>query len=180
MARIAPDGAHVVGHSFGGRLSASFALAHREDVLSLTLLEPAVTFANPPLGMLAWTGVTFIPGLPEPVKDRALTEIGGEPYDPRDPMAQMIEAGTEHYQAALPQPGVLTAQQLATLEVPTYVAIGEHSSLAGGQRAVEAASALPAATVEVWPNTTHSLPMQAGESLNRVVLEHIDDNVGGQ
>src|SRR5699024_2016058 len=38
MAQIAPDGAHLVGHSFGGRLSASFALAHPEDVLSLTLL----------------------------------------------------------------------------------------------------------------------------------------------
>lgn len=140
----------------------------------------AVEETNPPLGMLAWTGATFIPGLPEPVKNRALTEIGGEPYDPQDPMAQMIEAGTEHYQAALPQPGVLTEQQLAALEVPTYVAIGEHSSLAGGQRAVEGASALPDATVEVWPDTTHSLPMQAGEPLNRVVLEHIDDNDGGQ
>lgn len=180
LAQIAPDGAHIVGHSFGGRLSASFALAHPEDVQSLTLLEPAVTFANPPLGMLAWTGVTFIPGLPEPVKNRALTEIGGEPYDPEDPMAQMIEAGTEHYQAALPQPGVLTEQQIAALKVPTYVAIGENSSLAGGQRAVEGASALPDATVEVWPDTTHSLPMQAGEPLNRVVLEHIDDNGGGQ
>src|SRR5699024_10406090 len=94
MAQIAPDGAHLVGHSFGGRLSASFALAHPEDVLSLTLLEPALTFANPPLGMLAWTGDTFIPGLPEPVKHRALSEICGEPYDPEDPMAQMIEAGT--------------------------------------------------------------------------------------
>lgn len=180
MAQIAPDGAHLVGHSFGGRLSASFALAHPEDVLSLTLLEPALTFANPPLGMLAWTGVTFIPGLPEPVKHRALSEIGGEPYDPEDPMAQMIEAGTEHYKAALPQPDVLTKQQITALEVPTYVAIGEHSSLAGGQRAVEGASALPDATVEVWPDTTHSLPMQAGEPLNRTVLEHLDTHSGGQ
>src|SRR5690625_7792255 len=95
-------------------------------------------------------------------------------------MAQMIEAGTEHYEAELPQPDVLTKQQITALEVPTYVAIGEHSSLAGGQRAVEGASALPDATVEVWPDTTHSLPMQAGEPLNRTVLEHLATHSGGQ
>src|SRR5699024_12261115 len=103
-----------------------------------------------------------------------------QPYAAERPMAQMSEAGTEHYTAALPQPGVLTAQQITALEVPAYVAIGDHTSLAGGQRAVEGASALPDATVEVWPDTTHSLAMQAGEPLNRTVLEHLDTPPGGQ
>jgi pimeloyl-ACP methyl ester carboxylesterase len=176
--QVAPDGAHVVGHSFGGRLAASFALAHPGDVHSLTLLEPAMTFASPPLGMLLWTGVAFVPGLPESVKTRALTEIGGEPYDPEDPMARMIEAGSEHYVIAQPQPSMLSEEQTAALDVPTYVAIGERDSLAGGQRAVDGAAALPDATVEVWPGTTHSLPMQAGPDLDRTVLAHIDAHPG--
>lgn len=88
-------------------------------------------------------------------------------------MARMIEAGSEHFRAALPQPAVLTEEEIAALEVPTYVAIGDHSSLAGGERAVEAAQALPDATVEVWPDTTHSLPMQAGEDLDRTIVEHL-------
>src|SRR5699024_6945837 len=71
MAQIAPDGAHLVGHSFGGRLSASFALPHPEDVPSPTLLQPALTFAGPPLGMLAWTGATFILALREPAAGQA-------------------------------------------------------------------------------------------------------------
>lgn len=173
LAEIAPDGAHLVGHSFGARLGVAVAQQHPGDVRSLTLLEPAMAFARPPAGMLAWTGIAFIPGLPEAVKTRALTEIGGEPYDPEDPMARMIEAGSEHFRAALPQPAVLTEEEIAALEVPTYVAIGDHSSLAGGERAVEAAQALPDATVEVWPDTTHSLPIQAGEDLDRTIVEHL-------
>lgn len=173
LAEIAPDGAHLVGHSFGARLAISVAQQHPEDVRSLTLLEPAMAFAWPPAGMLFWSGIAFLPGLPDSVTSRALSEIGGEPYDPEDPMARMIEAGSEHYRAALPQPAVLTEDEISALDVPTYVAIGDHSSLAGGEEAVEAARALPDATVEVWEDTTHSLPMQAGERLDRTILEHL-------
>lgn len=173
MQQLAPEGAHLIGHSFGGRLGAAYALAHPQDVLTLTLLEPAMTFATPPVSMLFWSGVAFLPGIPRAVEHRALTEIGGEPFDPEDPMARMIQAGAEHYRAALPQPGVLTTEQIAELEMPTYVALGEQDSLAGGERAAEAAAALPAGTVEIWPGTTHSLPMQAGEELNRRMLGHL-------
>lgn len=171
--QVAPEGAHLVGHSFGGRLAVSLASARPELVTSLSLLEPAMAFANPPVDILLWSGVAFLPGIPESWRSRALTEIGGEPYDPEDPMARMIEAGAEHYQAGLPQPGVLSEEEIAGLEMPVYVALGERGSLAGGDRAAEAAGGLPDGTVQVWPGTTHSLPMQAGAELDRVVLAHI-------
>jgi hypothetical protein len=48
LAELAPSGAHLVGHSFGGATAATYAHRFPDRVVSLTLLEPVFTFANPP------------------------------------------------------------------------------------------------------------------------------------
>ena len=50
--------------------------------------------------------------------------------------------------------------------MPTYVAIADRDSLAGGGAAADRARRLPDGTVEVWPDTTHSLPMQVKDKLD--------------
>lgn len=54
--------------------------------------------------------------------------------------------------------------------MPVYVALASDSSLAGS-KAAEQARRIPDATVVVWPRTTHSLPMQAREPLDKALLE---------
>lgn len=67
--------------------------------------------------------------------------------------------------ASAPLRSTADQDQLADLTVPTYVAIAERDSIAGGGKAVERARHLPNATVTVFPDTTHSLPMQAADRL---------------
>lgn len=55
--------------------------------------------------------------------------------------------------------------------MPTYVAIASSDSLAGGASAAQRAEHLAQATVQTWPNTTHSLPMQAAGDLEPVLLD---------
>lgn len=165
LAVLAPDGAHVVGHSFGGASAAAYAQHHPGSVRSLVLLEPVFTFAYPPAGMLAWTMVAGLPFLPDRWRDTALGKVGGAEFDPTDAVAQMIAAGTEHYAASLPTPAPLADDRLAALTMPTYVAIAARDSIAGGERAAERARQLPDAVVEIFPDTTHSLPMQAAARL---------------
>jgi hypothetical protein len=75
---------------------------------------------------------------------------------PKDDMAKMIAAGSKHFSASLPQPAPLDDDQLRELTMPTYVAIADRDSLAGGGAAVDRARLLPHGTVEVWSDTTHS------------------------
>lgn len=161
LVRLAPGGSHVVGHSFGGAAAVTYARQHPEDVTSLALLEPVFTFARPPARLMGWAVVGSLPGLPERWRARALGRIGGAAYDPDDPLARMIAAGATHYAAALPAPAPLSDAQAARLTMPVYVAVASTDSLAGGHRAADRASeVLPRGVVEIWPETTHSLPMQ--------------------
>jgi len=159
---------HSVGHSFGGGTAAHHAVLHPERVASLALLEPAFTLRWPPVSTLAWAALTTLP-VPASWREHALAAIGGvqvEDVRASTPVGDLIVAATAAVQSALPTPRPLTRAQLASLRMPTYVAIASHRSLAGGRRAAAAAERdLPDGTVEVWPDTTHSLPMQVHDEL---------------
>jgi hypothetical protein len=139
-------------------------------VRSLTLLEAVFVFAYPPADIMGWTVVSSIPALPEGWRNKALERIGGEKLSGTDPMELMIKAGAEKFDASLPTPSPLTDEQAEALTMPVYVAIAGRNSVAGGSKAVERAQKiLPQASIQVWDNATHSLPMQEAESLTPVL-----------
>ena len=166
----APRGAHVVGHSFSGATATAYARLHPQRVRSLTLLEPVFTFAYPPAGKLGWVMVSSLPGLPKSLRNKALGRIGGEDFAASDPLALMIRAAVEHFDADLPTPSPLTKEQSDALTMPVYVAIAGRDSLAGGRKAAERAEELlPGARIQTWKDATHSLPMQEAEPLAQVL-----------
>ncbi|MDR7381951.1 alpha/beta fold hydrolase [Promicromonospora iranensis] len=170
MAGLDIERAHLVGHSQGGGLAAAVAVRHPDRLASLTLLEPVLTLGSLPLSTVLASIPLSMPFLPESWREAALNEIGGvedEEVDPDDPLARMIDVGAESYNSSgLPNPVQLTDTELKGLPMPAYVAIASDSSLAGGEAAADKAKLIPDARVKIWPDTTHSLPMQVAPALD--------------
>lgn len=170
MAGLDLERAHLVGHSQGGGLAAAVAVRHPDRLASLTLLEPVLTLGSLPLSTVLASIPLSMPFLPESWREAALNEIGGvedEEVDPDDPLARMIAVGAESYNSSgLPNPSQLSDAELKGLPMPVYVAIASDSSLAGGESAAEKAELIPDAQVKIWPDTTHSLPMQVAPALD--------------
>jgi len=168
LAALALDAVHTVGHSFGGATAANHALRHPQRIASLTLLEPAFTLGWPPASTFFWATVSILP-VPHTWREHALATLGGVPVEEvrkETPIGTMISVAAQTFTSALPTPRPFTDAQLGELRMRVYVAIGGRASLAGGRTAAARAEAhLPAGTVEVWEEATHSLPMQVADRL---------------
>lgn len=169
LAQLRLPQVHSVGHSFGAATAANHALRHRDRLASLTLLEPVFILRWPPAMTFVWATVAVLPG-PRSWRDQALAAIGGVTVDDvraSDPTGDLIAAATEAFDSSsLPTPRPLSTAQLEALDMPVYVAIAGRGSQAGGAKAAaRARSHLPNATVQVWPEASHSLPMQEHEAL---------------
>ncbi|WP_280424876.1 alpha/beta hydrolase [Nocardia carnea] len=170
--------AHIVGHSFGGATAAAHALAHPERVASLTLLEPVVVLSGLPVSMYLWSALLALP-VPQPWKDYALAQIGGvsiEEVRERTPLSVMVDEGARHYKASTLVPRTFTDAEWRSMAMPVRIDIAADKSLAGGRAAADRARALGKSPVTVWPETTHSLPMQAAEQLGPELLRYWADN----
>ena len=160
--------AHIVGHSFGASSGAALAVNRPDRIATLTLLEPAFVLGWPPLDVLAWAVPASLPFLPQSWRDAAIVRIAGEQptdTDLDDPVVRMITRGGTGYFASLPTPRPLSDDQLRGLTMPVHVAIADGSPVTSGQRSIERAALIPDIESRIWPNTTHSLPMQVAEPL---------------
>ncbi len=134
-------------------------------------LDPARARLRPglaPASVLGWPAVASLPFLPQGWRDAAVARIAGE--DPAgvtsdDPVARMITRGATGYSATLPTPTPPSDDDLRGLAMPVYVALADGSPITGGTASLARAELLPHAQVRVWPDTTHSLPMQVADPL---------------
>ncbi|MGC5027229.1 alpha/beta fold hydrolase [Tsukamurella sp. DT100] len=159
--------AHLVGHSFGAWSAANLAVRHPDRVATLTLWEPILVFAGLRWQMYVATLPSALPFLPESWRRKGLASIGGadEADTTGSPIGAMIDAGAAGYRAALPTPVQPDDAALARLTMPVFVGLGGRSTVTDTAAAEQRARTLPNATVRVWPDGTHSLPMEYPDEL---------------
>lgn len=173
LAGLGLERVHVVGHSFGGATAANLVRYRPERVASLTLLEPVMVLHGLPASTYVSATLMQIPA-PQAWKDRAAAEIGGTTIDEvrqRTPVSVMIDRASQHYSAPLLLPRTFTDDEWRSIDVPLHIDIASDKSLAGGPAAARRAEELTGATVTIWPDTTHSLPMQAKTPLGSELQE---------
>jgi len=164
---------HLVGHSFGGWSAVNYAVRRPGRVATLTLFEPVFVFQGLRFRVYALSLPASLPFLPASWRDRMLGEIGGTgTIDLGDPVARMISDATEHYAAKLPLPERISNEQLQGLRMPVYAALAARSAMHDGAAAVAVAKAnVKGIRVELWPDATHSLPMEYSDRLDREALD---------
>lgn len=168
MTALGLERVHLVGHSFGAWSAANLAVRFPERVATLTLWEPILVFAGLRWQMYAATLPSALPFLPESWRRKGLASIGGadEADTGESPIGAMIDAGAAGYRAALPTPAQPDDAALARLTMPVFVGLGARSAVTDTDAAAARARTLPTATVRVWPDGTHSLPMQYPDELH--------------
>lgn len=173
---------HVVGHSFGARIAAEVARQHPDLVATLSLLEPVQVFSGFPWELYLWAIPATLPFVPQSWKDASLRHIGGATeIDRDDPLTALIATGTEQFEPARPFPARLTDDQLASLPMPVLTALGGASTMHDDVEAAEqrAREHLREGQVRVWPEGTHSLPMESTDAINEALLAFLAEHESG-
>lgn len=172
------ESVHLIGHSFGGWSAANYASRYPQRVSTLLLIEPVFTFQGLKLDMYIKSIPASLPFLPQAWRDSLLKDIGGtDKIDLNDPMTRMIVAGTEHYAAKLPTPEQLSPEQRSSWNMPVFVAMAGKSALHDSAAAVVVANEnVKQVQAKLWPDATHSLPMEVASELNLEMIEFMEAN----
>lgn len=169
------DSFHVVGLSIGGWTATNLALHEPKHIASLTLIDPVYVFDDMPLGTIVRSLPASLPWLPKSWRDSFNSyTAGGAPVEDV-PVADMIEAGMQHYALKLPAPTRIEEEQLARLDMPVLAIIAGESVMHDSQSAVETAErALPEGTVRLYPEASHAVNGEHPDEIAADIAEHVD------
>ncbi|HEY6150339.1 MAG TPA: alpha/beta hydrolase [Gaiellaceae bacterium] len=132
LAPLLEDGAHLVGHSYGGVISLLIAARHPGRVRSLTVNEPpafGVARGNPEVERLVASLEAFLSDPPEAPSDYLhgfLERVGSEVRLP-EPLPPELEQGARAGRAERPPwEAVIPLDRLAAAPFPKLVVSGAH------------------------------------------------------
>jgi pimeloyl-ACP methyl ester carboxylesterase len=158
LAGLGLDRAHLMGVSIGGWTATNCAVHQPERVASLTLLDPAMTFATIPLRAILVSAALFLP-VPNMVRRRVFSWIsGGAPVDDSVPEAELLAAASADFVLRAPMPRVFTDDQLRSLNVPVLALLAGRSVMHDAARAAaRARQLLPHGQIELWEQASHAI-----------------------
>ncbi|MEU6041398.1 alpha/beta hydrolase [Actinomadura sp. NPDC047616] len=179
-AYLIPEGAHVVGVSWGGVIATRLAAEHPRLVRSLVLVGSSRGSGRTPQGreaMLARAadlerlgpeefaarrGPRLVsPDAPAELVDRVVTAMARSVRLPGYAYAAASMADTDH------------SDVLGALTVPALVVVGDRDTVTGPAESGAIAAALPHARLEVLAGAGHVANQQRPDEFNRVVLRFL-------
>jgi pimeloyl-ACP methyl ester carboxylesterase len=170
------DRFHVVGLSIGGWTATNLALHQPDHIATLTLIDPALVFADLPLETIVRSLPASLPWLPKTWRDSFNSyTAGGAPVEDV-PVAEMIEVGMQHYRLRLPQPTRISEERLTTLDLPVLAIIAGESVMHDPQVAAETARrALAHREVLVIPGASHAVNGEHPDEVAAAIAGFLDD-----
>jgi 3-oxoadipate enol-lactonase len=172
--------AHVLGISYGGELAQAFALHHRDRVLSLVLAD-TVSEVGPELRLIVegWKAAARS-------GDADLLYLVTAPWNFSSTFieehAAVLAAARERYRTLDLQAvarlcdaflDVDFTSQLARLDVPACIIVGDQDRLKGLRYAEVLHRAIRGSRLHVLAGSGHAASWEAAEEFNRVVLDFL-------
>jgi pimeloyl-ACP methyl ester carboxylesterase len=159
LAGLGLETVHLMGVSIGGWTATNCAVRRPGRIASLTLLDPAMTFARIPVKTAVMSLGLFAPGVPEALRRYVLRWIaGGADADDSVPEAALIAAGSSDFVLRSAMPKLFTDDQLRSLDIPVLAFIAGRSVIHDARRAAaRARNLLPNAKVEFWADASHAI-----------------------
>jgi len=159
---------HLLGVSIGGWSAMNVAIREPDKIASVAVLDPAITFAPMALAAIVRSIPASVRWFPKSWRDNFNSwTAGGAPVEDV-PIAEMIEAGMQHYAIRLPAPQQFTDEQLRSLAVPVLVILAGRSVMHDSAAAAEHARALlPKGTVLVYPDASHAINGEYPERITK-------------
>ncbi|MDV6230126.1 MULTISPECIES: alpha/beta fold hydrolase [Rhodococcus] len=171
------DQVHLVGLSIGGWTATNLAVHDSTHLATLTLIDPAQTFADIPWGTAIRALPAAVPWLPKSWRDSFNSYTAGDAEVQDVPIADMIEAGMQGYSLKLPQPTRITDKELATLDVPVLAIIAGRSVMHDAEEAATTAErTLPDGTVHLYPDASHAINGEYPDRLRDDVAAFVAKN----
>ncbi len=181
--RLRIERAVVAGLSMGGYVAFELLRRHRERVMGLILVDTRADAdtADGRKGRDAMIDLARRQGA-SAVAERLLPRLLGRTTQRTQP--QVVEQVRE-MAGRLPVPGIVGAlaamrdrpdstPQLAAIDVPTLVVVGEEDEITPPAAARAMTSAIPAAVMTTIPAAGHLAPLEAPTAVSRVIAEFLE------
>lgn len=158
LAQLPERRLHLLGVSFGGWTAMNLAIRRPAKVASVTLLDPVLTFSDMSPAAVVRSIPASVPWFPKSWRDDFNSwTAGGAPVEDV-PVADMIEAGMQHYRLELPTPTRFGADQLRSVDVPVLAIMAGESVMHDSADAADVARrTVPRTTVHVYPRASHAI-----------------------
>ncbi|CAM3599693.1 alpha/beta fold hydrolase [Nocardiopsis gilva] len=149
---------HLLGLSIGGWTAMNLAIRQPDTLASVTLLDPAMTFADMPWETVARSIPASVPWFPKSWRDGFNSwTAGGAPVEDV-PVADMIESGMKNYALELLVPSRFSAEQLRTVGLPVLAIIAGESVMHNSPDAArQAEDTLSRGTVLTYHDASHAI-----------------------
>ena len=164
---------HLVGHSYGGAVAVSFALAQPDRVTSLALVEGHV--ARPGWGDHMAASVAFLAfGMAKPEVQEWMHGAAGRKARRAMEDVEALIHDTSLVDDIAARTTTVTDDDLRSLRTPLLAIYGEHSDVLDAGR--DLAALVPRARFELLDDQDHSLLLRCADRLNEMlvpwVVEH--------
>ncbi len=183
------DRAHILGHSFGGRIAFDFVFNYPERIISLILPDAAMDVtdlnATPNEDVWAWINDTWRAGREEGIEEAKKIWINGSPLKPamgNPRSAPIVRELIEDYSGwhwANDDPHVGFAgyplERLREIKVPTLILVGELNPSIYHEWADAQNENIPNSKKVIIPGAGHALNIENPEKFNEAILRFLSE-----